>query len=53
MVVKNHRREQSANATAGRHNRNSDWGNAEDERRSESIHNELKIFLVAPTPLNC
>ena len=36
LVLKNHRREQSANATAGRHNRNGDWGNVEDERRTES-----------------
>ena len=27
LVLKNHRREQSANATAGRTNRNGDWGN--------------------------
>ena len=36
LVLKNHRREQSANATAGRTNRNGDWGNVEDERRVES-----------------
>jgi hypothetical protein len=36
LVLKNHRREQSANATAGRHNRNAEWGNFEDERRTES-----------------
>ena len=36
LVMKNHRREQSANATGGRHNRNGDWGNVEDERRTES-----------------
>ena len=36
LVLKNHRREQSANATAGRHNRNGDWGSVEDERRTES-----------------
>lgn len=36
LVLKNHRREQSANATAGRHNRNGDWGNVADERRTES-----------------
>ena len=36
LVIKNHRREQSANATAGRHNRNGDWGNVADERRTES-----------------
>ena len=36
LVLKNHRREQSANATAGRNNRNGDWGHVEDERRVES-----------------
>ena len=37
LVLKNHRREQSANATAGRHNKNGDWGNdVGDERRTES-----------------
>jgi hypothetical protein len=35
-VLKNHRREQSANATAGRHNRNGDWGRVGDERRTGS-----------------
>jgi hypothetical protein len=38
LVLKNHRREQSANATASRpnkHNANS-WG--DDERRTESYH---------------
>ena len=35
-MLKNHRREQSANATAGRHNRHADWGSVEDERRTES-----------------
>ena len=36
LVLKNHRREQSANATAGRTNRNGDWGDVQDERRVES-----------------
>ena len=37
LVLKNHRREQSANATAGsRVNRNTDWGDVKDERRVES-----------------
>lgn len=36
LVLKNHRREQSANATAGRHNKNGAWGDVHDERRTES-----------------
>ena len=36
LVLKNHRREQSANATAGRHNKNATWGQVEDERRTGS-----------------
>ena len=35
-MLKNHRREQSANATAGRHNKNNGWGDVRDERRTES-----------------
>lgn len=34
LVLKNHRREQSANATAGRTNK--DWSDVRDERRTES-----------------
>ena len=38
LVLKNHRREQSANATANRYNKNDHWGapDAEDIRRADS-----------------
>ena len=36
LVLKNHRREQSATATAGRHKDSSGWGDVRDERRTES-----------------
>jgi hypothetical protein len=36
LVLKNHRREQSANATAGRTTKDNGWGDVRDERRTES-----------------
>lgn len=41
LVLKNHRREQSANATAGR-TQNNEWGSEEDIRRGASYEKPNK-----------
>ena len=52
-MLKNHRREQSANATAGR--THGAWGHVEDERRTESYERPAVIDdyeIVVSKPQN-
>jgi hypothetical protein len=51
LVLKNHRREQSANATAGR--TTNGWGDVRDERRTESYERpaiDEEYAIVASKP---
>ena len=46
LVQKNHRREQSATATAGRHNKNDHWGDTTDERRVGSCERASEEYQI-------